>query len=412
MMVVSKTVINEKSIQSVRDARKKGESQYKDFVNERIIKTEKSIHDVIKRNKLPLFRQKNSDVTSNSTLQVTSFKQDCSLYASLYVACQTRECDLDEFFSHENHSYPPSLSQYGRVRQTAKSDCIKIFSKYAEVRYQEPDITALVIDGAALVQMLPPRKSTTFGDYCRHEFFSKLHSKIKQSSLERIDVVFNVYREKSIKALTRGKRGTGARKRVTDKTPITRKWQNFLRVNENKLELFRHIAGICSAETALYNLQLVFANDDDATINCKDVNKEQLSPCNHEEADAIKTVDTDVVIIAIVLFRQLSLVHLWIEFGTGKDRRWLPIHDYANALEERVCSGLLFWYAFTGCDTASSVCGRGKLSAWDVWKAFPEVTETFIFLFQMLLIQLPMNICRCFRVTWFCCTIGLLSVFQ
>ena len=71
-------------------------------------------------------------------------------------------------------------------------------------------------------------------------------------------------------------------------------------------------------------------------------------------------------------------IHLWIEFGTGKDRRWLPIHDYANALEERVCSGLLFWYAFTGCDTASSFCGRGKLTAWDVWKAFPEVTETFV----------------------------------
>ena len=158
MMVISKTVMNEKSIQSVRDAKKKGENQYKDFVKERIIKTEKSIHDVIKRNKLPLFRQKNSVVTSNSKLQVTSLKQDCSLYASLYVACQTRECDLDEFFSHENHSYPPSLSQYGRVRQTAKSDCIKIFSKYAEVRYQEPDITALVIDGAALVQMLPPRE--------------------------------------------------------------------------------------------------------------------------------------------------------------------------------------------------------------------------------------------------------------
>ena len=98
MMVISKTVMNEKSIQSVRDAKKKGENQNKDFVKERIIKTEKSIHDVIKRNKLPLFRQKNSVVTSNSKLQVTSLKQDCSLFASLYVACKRENVILMSSF--------------------------------------------------------------------------------------------------------------------------------------------------------------------------------------------------------------------------------------------------------------------------------------------------------------------------
>ena len=56
----------------------------------------------------------------------------------------------------------------------------------------------------------------------------------------------------------------------------------------------------------------------------------------------------------------------------------LPNYEYANALGERIYSGLLFWYSFTGCDTVSSFSGRGKFSDWDVWKTFPEVTDAFI----------------------------------
>ena len=42
--------------------------------------------------------------------KVASLKQDCQLYSNLYVACQNCEEDLEEFFAHENHAYPQSLS--------------------------------------------------------------------------------------------------------------------------------------------------------------------------------------------------------------------------------------------------------------------------------------------------------------
>ena len=103
-----------------------------------------------------------------------------------------------------------------------------------------------------------------------------------------------------------------------------------------------------------------------------------LSPCNHEEADTriflhvldcirngfkeikIITVNTDVVVIALVCFFLLKPEKLRIEFGVGKHRRWLPIHTYASLLDESKCTALLFWYAFTGCDMVSSFRGRGK----------------------------------------------------
>ena len=107
-------------------------------------------------------------------------------------------------------------------------------------------------------------------------------------------------------------------------------------------------------------------------------NEESLSPSNHEEADTrmllhirdatdadhreitIRTVDTDVVVLAVSFFQRLNLEKMWIEIGTGKNKRWIPVHEYALKLPNNMCMALPFWYAFTGCDTVSAFCGRGK----------------------------------------------------
>ena len=34
-------------------------------------------------------------------------------------------------------------------------------------------------------------------------------------------------------------------------------------------------------------------------------------------------------------------------------------------------------HCFTGCDTTSAFCGKGKKSAWAAWNCYPEVTEAF-----------------------------------
>ncbi len=98
---------------------------------------------------------------------------------------------------------------------------------------------------------------------------------------------------------------------------------------------------------------------------------------NHQEI-SIRTVDTDVVVIAVSLFHELNVDKLWIEFGSGRNKRWLPIHSYATKLGENVCRGLRFWYAFTGFDTVSSFCGRGKKISWDVWKSYPGITDSYL----------------------------------
>ena len=243
--------------------------------------------------------------------------------------------------------------------------------------------------------MTPACQSKTFGQYSDNEFTNHLVSKTRCTSINRLDVVFDVYRKKSIKSFAREERGAGTRIRVTSSTPVTRNWRSFLRVNENKEELFRLLTSKCLNIEKLSTIQVNFAVDDEVYKNYESEGGLPLSPCSHEEADTrmfvhvknmansghqkvmIKTVDTDVVIIALALFSELNLEELWIEFGNGKDRRWLPIHKYATELGGQMCSGLLFWYSFTGCDTTSSFAGKGKKTAWETWRSYPEVTEVF-----------------------------------
>ena len=92
----------------------------------------------------------------------------------------------------------------------------------------------------------------------------------------------------------------------------------------------------------------------------------------------IVTVDTDLVVIALAVFFSLSVDELWIEFGSGKDRKWIPIHLYAHVFGKRRYRALPFWYAFTGCDTTSQFAGHGKKSAWKIWTDIPDITDTFI----------------------------------
>ena len=96
------------------------------------------------------------------------------------------------------------------------------------------------------------------------------------------------------------------------------------------------------------------------------VNVKSIFSSGHERV-AIKRVNTDVIIKAIALFRQPSLVQIWIGFGTGKDKRWLPIHAVllaATQILNFVVGAKSVWKDF------SVVSGAfvALLSATDQWR--------------------------------------------
>ena len=92
---------------------------------------------------------------------------------------------------------------------------------------------------------------------------------------------------------------------------------------------------------------------------------------------SIRTVDTDVVVLAITSAQRLNISKLWVAFDAGKSFQFLPTHEIARALGPDWCVALPMFHAFTGCDTVSSFGGRGKRTAWDTWKAYKDVTPAF-----------------------------------
>ena len=51
----------------------------------------------------------------------------------------------------------------------------------------------------------------------------------------------------------------------------------------------------------------------------------------------IRTVDTDVVVLAVTSDEHLSITELWIAFGVRKNIRYLSAHEMANVLSLDRC---------------------------------------------------------------------------
>lgn len=106
-----------------------------------------------------------------------------------------------------------------------------------------------------------------------------------------------------------------------------------MHVAENKTELFHFLSKLFTTST--FENRQVLITDDCHVLCSKGVEyvvDASIGPCTHEEADTrmlvhaahagyskvmIRTVDTDVVVIAVACWQHLNLEELWIMFGTG-----------------------------------------------------------------------------------------------
>ncbi|KAG1665347.1 AP-4 complex subunit mu-1 [Nymphon striatum] len=183
----SKIVADPAVIKTINEIKETGLHQYQAFVKERLVQQSKPLHECIRQNKFAVFKDRpRKSVTSNSKLKLKSAKSDCQLFARLYIGCQNRGSNIDDFFSHENQAYPPSISDGGRLRQGTKADLIQCFDKLHETQLNEPKVSAVIVDGAAVVQILKPGTAKTFQDYSHNVFVPYIAKLLAQVS--RVDV--------------------------------------------------------------------------------------------------------------------------------------------------------------------------------------------------------------------------------
>ena len=72
----------------------------------------------------------------------------------------------------------------------------------------------------------------------------------------------------------------------------------------------------------------------------------------------IRTVDTDVIVLAVNAMSQLQLEEMWILFGVGKKTWFIPSHELCTTLGPSKCIVLPLFHSITGCDQSSSFAGR------------------------------------------------------
>ena len=130
-----------------------------------------------------------------------------------------------------------------------------------------------------------------------------------------------------MKSETRSKRGKGIRRRVEPRSAVPGNWQEFLRIDDNKTELFFFLASnVTEIETNKY----LITTQGNGVLSSNHEDVSTLVPCTHEEADtsiflhqkdavqhgysnaSIRTVDTDVVVLAITSGNRQNLSELWL----------------------------------------------------------------------------------------------------
>jgi len=270
---------------SVTTAHDIGLEQFNAFWNERVHGSV-SVLKPIPRNKLSLFNCKAvAGKKDSKTVKLSEMKTDCALFSRLYIVCQSRDGNLDEFFSHENQPYPPSLSHNGDLRFGTKSDllsCLLGNDQSLSVASTDLHLDCYILDGAVIAQMVRPGCSRNFEEYGTKIILPYVRSMV--TKVLRLDIVFDTYVLNSLKSSTQSKRGTGTRTRVTGSTKVPKNWQAFLREDSNKTELFHYLATLLIAQSVGDSKQLFVTYDDGVMCN-SDINIDSIAPCSHEEAD-------------------------------------------------------------------------------------------------------------------------------
>ena len=136
------------AIKSIEDI---GEAQYHTFLKERRYNNTIDFNDTISNNNLSLFCSDTQKKTAKQTYNLSNLNDNISLFSRMHVSCQARGSDMETFFKHEYHAWPPSLASNAIMHQTNISDLMECLESLAPQPDNIPDVDVGIIDYAALV---------------------------------------------------------------------------------------------------------------------------------------------------------------------------------------------------------------------------------------------------------------------
>jgi len=345
-----------------------------------------SIFDPIKKKNLCTFDNVDKKKVIKPKTKLISLQSTKELFAKVAIIAQKRSVDLKKVLSYPLINLPLALADSdGSLKKTSKSLLLhKIEGDTPPVDMLQLN-HAFIVDGMAHVRQLKTSGLT----FC--ELSIKLLNQVIKCSrfASRIDVVFDVYLENSIKDVERERRSSGEMvlKKIVPTSQI-KQWSQLLSSGDFKNKLISYFVDHWKTKRELLRNKELYVNNASETwrFTTSSIELARNLHSNQEEADTrlilhakhaslthhdiiISSPDTDVFVIAL---SQLGIIdaNIFMMTGTGDKKRLIDLKAVAgdvsqrlnqtNCSEETYFEAVLGFHCFTGCDSTSSFCGRGK----------------------------------------------------
>lgn len=382
--VITGEIVTNVEVSKLVSCLKDGSTAYAKFIDDRLKERSLSIHATI--SKIKYVPPKTASVEIKTDVKGETIK------ALMFIeyGCH-RGFTMDELLQHEitNSSFF-LVDKDGYLRKSVKSQlgtellklCPLVDKRGPET---SPPTHAMVIDFMALVRKVPLKKLNppvkTF-----HDFAATLMSmitRVGQNCDAEIHIVFDSYREDSIKNAERKRRGKNKEMIVLDvispnqNVPVL--LENFWSSSVSKTAFQAFFAEWISANYRGTKPIYLGLSPQAWVVSARGASPFPRLNCTHEEADdrimfhihdilsnqsgptsiTVYTGDTDVFVCLLyhitVNWRNLGLQELWLIRNSGVKRSILPLHDISTALGDEVTRCLPALHALTGCDTTSKV---------------------------------------------------------
>ena len=319
----------------------------------------------------------------NTQMKMPDIKKETTLFLRIVEIARMRGYDLHSLLSKEitttsffmlkdGFLRKPQKSEFAReLKECCKEDIVSTIPNNDRL----PSVT--IIDFMAFCRKVPIKKSRlrTYED-----FFNALWSTFDSISRKsnRIDIVFDLYLENSIKEQERSRRGCeNANETIITsfKQSLPVDLDSFWASADNKVQLQqKFIDWMKTNYKGAKPIYLGGANKEDLTSCIKiagsNITLEERLKCTHEEADdrmlyhvshavrigcfrkvIVATADTDVFVNLIHHFPRWQfsdLEELWVLQGNKTDQKATPVHTLVSKYESDVIDVLPAVHALTG----------------------------------------------------------------
>ena len=252
------------------------------FIKDRLVDLSVSIYEPIKKLRLGTFSTMKKTKSVKVKGKEVQFSTQSGIFGKVALISQSRTVDMREIFEYPLGLVPYALSDdMGMMVKTNKADLLAELKKGTVLVDCIPSNSCSIIDGMALVRKIRCT-GLTFSQVADVLFKAAISSS-KRST--RIDIVFDVYFEESIKGVERNRRCSN---QLSFKTIIgnnvVRQWQSFLGGGNNKNELVKFLVKEWAEKEIPENL-IIFATCGECCICINDKTEIVGLKNKQEEAD-------------------------------------------------------------------------------------------------------------------------------